>query len=258
VTRRSLYLALAALALFSFAVLPACGGSADDANDQDESEPKDRDNDDIRDIRDDCDKEKEDEGLWGSDPKDGCPGTVDDLVALAAEDVDAFWAAQFENESVLYEPPLNFEAYTKEIDTECGTAILNNAFFCPVDHSIYYDINFFQDQLDANGDFAPVLIIAHEWGHLVQSLLGILDDNELLTIQTELQADCLAGVWAADADTREMLDEGDFNEGIIALYQVGDPRDTPFFDPSAHGRAGDRINAFQDGFEAGLEACAIE
>lgn len=249
-------LALFSVCLFSLGAV-ACGGGDDD-DDEAAAEPRDRDDDGIRDTRDDCPREPEDEGLWGSDPNDGCPGTIEDLIELARADVDAFWEARFDFDGILYDPPIKFQAYSTEIQTDCGLALLNNAFYCSADHSIYYDIDFFQDQLDGNGDFAPVLIIAHEWGHLVQSLLGILGSEELLTIQTELQADCLAGVWAADADARGLLEEGDFDEGIIALFNVGDSRDTPFFDPSAHGRSGQRIDSFTDGFEAGLDACTLE
>jgi uncharacterized protein len=252
--RRPALLLLALLAFVSFTtVAAACSSGDDDAARA--NRDRDRDNDDIRDSRDKCEDAKEDDGQWGTDPEDGCPGTVDDLIELARADIDAFWAKQFESEDVIYDPPINFTGYTTEILTECGPAELNNAFYCPVDHSIYYDSNFLAEELESNGDFGPVLIIAHEWGHLVQSLLGILDDEDLLTIQTELQADCMAGVWAADADERGLLDEGDFDEGIITLFRVGDPRDTPFFDPAAHGRSGERITAFEDGFEAGLDAC---
>lgn len=254
--RRPALLLIALLSVLFFATFAAACGD-DDSGDAD-SKPSDRDRDGIRDSRDDCDREKEDEGVWGSDPKDGCPATIEDLIELARSDVDAFWAVQFEAEDILYDPPINFEAYTTEIETECGRALLNNAFYCGADHSIYYDLNFFGDQLAKNGDFAPVLVIAHEWGHLVQSLLGIFDGDELLTIQTELQADCLAGVWAADADERGLMEEGDFDEGIIALFNVGDPRGTDFFDPAAHGRPDERIRAFNDGFEVGLDACALE
>lgn len=257
ILRRALiFVALLSLLPLSIAVA-ACGGGDDDDDDA-TTTPRDRDDDGIRDTRDDCPREPEDKGLWGSDPKDGCPGTIDDLIVLARSDIDAFWQDQFEFEDILYDPPIKFEAYDSEIETDCGIASLNNAFYCSADHSIYYDINFLKGQLDENGDFAPVLIIAHEWGHLVQSLLGILGDDELLTIQTELQADCLAGVWAADADSRGLMEKGDFDEGIIALFNVGDTRGTPFFDPSAHGSSGQRIDSFKDGFEAGLDACALQ
>ncbi len=257
--RRAALLLVVFTTLFSFAIVAAaCGSSGDDDSDRDDdSKPSDKDRDGVRDTRDDCEDEDEDEGVWGSDPNDGCPGTIDDLIELARADIDFFWQGQFANDSTLYEPPLNFEGYTTEIETECGTATLNNAFYCGADHSIYYDRNFLAGELDSNGDFGPVLIIAHEWGHLVQGLLGILGNDELLTIQTELQADCLAGVWAADANRRELLEEGDFQEGINTLFRVGDPRGTDFFDPQAHGSPGDRIDAFDGGFQAGLDACTL-
>lgn len=256
--RRPVLLFLVVFSVLALLMLPACGGGGDDDDGDDDSKPTDSDRDDVRDSRDDCKREKEDGGVWGSDPNDGCPATIEDLIELARGDIDAFWASQFENENISYEPPLKFESYTTEVETECGPALLNNAFYCGADHSIHYDLNLFRDQLESNGDFAPVLILAHEWGHLVQGLLGILDDNELLTIQTELQADCLAGVWAADADARDMLDEGDFKEGISTLFDVGDSFDTPFFDPSAHGTPGQRIDAFTKGFQFGLDGCPLE
>jgi predicted metalloprotease len=246
---------LCLLALVSLTAFSACSGGDDD---DDTPAVRDRDDDGIRDSRDDCDREKEDGGVWESDPKDGCPATIDDLVELARADIDSFWEKEFDVEGEIYDGPIKFEGYTTEIETDCGPASLENAFYCSADHSIYYDSNFLAEQLETNGDFAPVLIVAHEWGHLVQSLVGILQDRDLYSIQVELQADCLAGVWAADADQRGLLDEGDFNEGIVALFRVGDARGTDFFDPDAHGRAGDRINAFQDGFEGGLEACALQ
>lgn len=257
-TRRPVVLLLALLALVSFmAMVAACGSDDADDDRDDDSLPSDRDEDGVRDARDDCPREQEDDGLWGSDPRDGCPGTIEDLVELAREDIDRFWQQIFEAEAVLYEPPLNFTGYTQEIETGCGLATLDNAFYCSADHSIYYDLNFLAHELETNGDFGPVLIIAHEWGHLVQGLLGILDSTELLTIHTELQADCLAGVWAADADRREMMEEGDFQEGINTLFRVGDPRGTDFFDPQAHGTPGQRIDAFNDGWELGLEGCTL-
>ena len=257
--RRHFLLVFALLALVpSVALGAACSGGGDDDDDDRTERNRDRDNDDIRDSRDDCRDEKEDGGQWGTDAEDGCPATIDDLIELARQDIDAFWATQFEGEGIQYEPPLTFEGYTSEIETACGVAELQNAFYCGADHSIYYDSNFLAAELEDNGDFGPVLIVAHEWGHLVQGLLGILDDNELLTIQTELQADCLAGVWAADADSRGLLEEGDFDEGISTLFRVGDPRGVPFYDPAAHGSAGQRIDAFNDGFELGLDGCTLD
>ena len=261
-TRRPALLLLSLLTVlaFSFALAACGGGGGDDDDRDDDSRPEDSDRDGVRDSRDDCRNEDEDDGVWGSDPKDGCPGTIDDLVELARADIDFFWQQTFQNEGegALYEPPLQFTAYTTEIETGCGLATLDNAFYCSADHSIYYDVSFLEHELETNGDFGPVLIIAHEWGHLVQSILGILDSTELLTIETELQADCLAGVWAADADERGLLEEGDFEEGMVALLRVGDPFGTDFFDPQAHGQPGQRIDSFNSGFNLGLEGCTLD
>ncbi len=252
--RRCALVLLSLLAVFVLLPLTAACGGDDDSG----SGTKDRDNDGIRDSRDDCDRDKEDGGVWDSDPKDGCPATVADLIELARSDIEAFWQSEFDSEGSIYDGPIQFKAYDREIETECGTAELDNAFYCSADHSIYFDINFLTTQLETNGDFAPVLIIAHEWGHLVQSLLGILHDDTLYSIQIELQADCLAGVWSRNADDRGLLEEGDFEEGIVALFRVRDPKGTDFFDPQAHGTAGERIDAFNDGFDSGIEACSLD
>lgn len=201
-----------------------------------------------------CPEEPEDEvPAWNNE--DGCPDTIDDLMTLAREDVEAFWVASFEAEELEYSSATGFVQYTTEISTPCGPALLNNAFYCPADHAIYYDLGLMQDLLKTKGDFGPAFVVAHEWGHLVQANLGILQDDSLFTIQIELQADCLAGVWTADADSRGVLDEGDFDEGLATLFSVGDARDTPWFDPGAHGTGGQRIDAYDAGYDLGIDAC---
>lgn len=130
---------------------------------------------------------------------------------------------------------------------------MENAFYCSLDRGIYYDSKFLQSYLDNTGDFAVVFILAHERGHLVQDLIGRLDRRP--TIDKELEADCLAGVWTADANSRDILDVGDINEGIIALLSVGDPLDTPAFDAQAHGTPGLRTDAFDRGVQQGLNGC---
>ncbi len=233
-------------------VLSACGGGDDDTS---TSRSRDRDRDGIPDRKDDCPQEKEDGGKWSANDADGCPDTIEDLIELGRSEVDAFWAELFATEGVEYEAPIRFEAYSTPIRTPCGEAELHNAFYCGRDHSIYYDISFFQEELDTNGDYSPIFIIAHEWGHLVQALLDILFDDTRYSIQNELQADCLAGVFTAHAEEVEILETGDFEEAVVALFRVGDSDDTPFFDPGAHGTPGQRIDAFNKGFLKGVGAC---
>jgi predicted metalloprotease len=185
---------------------------------------------------------------------DGCPDTMQTLLIFAAEHINAFWAESFRQSGIRYVPPLEFVAYNEPVETECGPAEPYNAFYCALSHSIYYHYDFLQEQLDTDGDFAPVTILAHEWGHLVQGNLGFLQTRSF-TIDIELQADCLAGAWAASAGEQGLLDPGDLDEGAVALFRAGDDQETPWFDPGAHGQPDQRVDAFATGLEGGAGAC---
>jgi uncharacterized protein len=217
--------------------------------------PGDADGDSVPDEADRCPGEIENINLVYD--TDGCPDKFEDLIDDAASLINDFWAQQFEDANVQYDPPTEFVAYTQPIRTVCGPAEPSNAFYCPGSHGIYYDINFLQEQLETDGDFAPVVILAHEWGHLVQANLGLLN-GEVFTIQTELQADCFAGAWSAYAGELDLLEEGDLDEGATALFKAGDDLDTPWFDPGAHGQPDQRVDAFLQGLENGVDACFDE
>jgi|GEM_PF-5305517 len=214
--------------------------------------PGDRDGDNIPDESDECPRVAE--NINKVFDTDGCADTIQTLMDVGAEFINDFWVREFEEANVEYTPPREIVPYTRPIQTACGRAVLQNAFYCGRSHGIYYDINFLQEQLDTDGDFAPVTILAHEWGHLVQGNLGILDAGGF-TIDIELQADCFAGAWAADAGEQDLLDEGDLDEGAIALFRAGDDIETPWFDPDAHGQPQQRVDAFQRGLEGGSDAC---
>ncbi|HKP52609.1 MAG TPA: neutral zinc metallopeptidase [Chloroflexia bacterium] len=188
---------------------------------------------------------------------DGCPDTMQTLLVFAAEDIDTYWAGFFDDEGIDYAPPDIFAAYWEDgqYDTECGPVEVNNAFYCGGDHGIYYDYNFLQSELDEVGDFAPVIILAHEWGHLIQGNLGILDDPHYLTFQTEQQADCFAGAWSWHVEDEGLLEEGDLDEAASSLFRAGDEEDFPWFEPGAHGSPQQRIQAFQLGYDEGPYAC---
>ena len=135
----------------------------------------------------------------------------------------------------------------------CGAAqSAMGPFYCPTDKKIYLDTEFFNElsqRFQAPGDFAKAYVIAHEVGHHVQDLMGTLDQAEKLQarasetegnaiqVKIELQADCYAGVWAANAKTPEgqpVMEQGDFEEGMRAAEAIGDDtlqRQTP-----GHGR----------------------
>lgn len=146
-------------------------------------------------------------------------------------------------------------------------------FYCPRDHKVYIDLSFFEDlknRFRAPGDFAQAYVIAHEIGHHVQNLLGIADkvdtlrsrvgenQGNRLSVLLELQADCLAGVWAYHADrSRRILEQGDIEEALNAASAIGDDRlqrrsrgyVTP--DSFTHGSSAQRVYWFRQGIEAG-------
>ena len=161
--------------------------------------------------------------------------------------------------------------------TGCGLGSAQTGpFYCPLDRRVYIDLSFFkvlEQQFGASGDFAQAYVIAHEFGHHVQTLLGISEQvnrasqrdpsiaNEL-SVRQELQADCLAGVWGSSANARGVLTAGDLEEGINAAEQIGDDRiqqkTQGRIDPESwtHGSADQRQRWLRTGFEAGnMQAC---
>lgn len=156
-------------------------------------------------------------------------------ILAGTEDV---WTEQFRKIGQEYEPP-KLVLYTGSVNSGCGTASASvGPFYCSADQSVYIDLSFFRDMkrtLGADGDFAYAYVIAHEVGHHVQYLLGILDDahqqmrsqNEKeanrTSVRLELQADFLAGVWAYH-DNRMFgsLEPGDLEEALDAARKIGD------------------------------------
>jgi len=131
--------------------------------------------------------------------------------------------------------------YSGSTRSGCGGAqSAMGPFYCPADKKIYLDLSFFKDmqtQYGGGGDFADAYVIAHEVGHHVQDLLGILDKTDAekhdvsrtranaISVRVELMADCLAGVWAANANRKwKLLDPGDIQRGIATAQAIGDDR----------------------------------
>jgi len=131
--------------------------------------------------------------------------------------------------------------FTGEVQSACGfTSAAVGPFYCPLDGKAYLDLSFFNElkqRFGAPGDFAQAYVIAHEIGHHVQNLLGIADqvdaarrrvsseDANALSVRMELQADCLAGVWAYHANRdANLLEPGDVEEGLRAAGAIGDDR----------------------------------
>jgi predicted metalloprotease len=156
-------------------------------------------------------------------------------------------------------------------------------FYCPGDEKVYLDLSFFQElsnRFEAPGDFAQAYVIAHEVGHHVQNLLGISSQVESIrnrsseteanraSVKLELQADCLAGVWANHtertqrAQAKAFLDPGDLEEALQAASQIGDDKlqmqSRGYVVPESftHGSAAQRMQWFKQGFQSGsFEAC---
>ncbi len=221
----------------------------------------DPDHDGISGDLDQCPNEAEDHnGIFDTN---GCPDTIRDLVNLAAQDIDQFWQQEFAEGNFSYITPNAIGAYSdsRPLETACGATIPDNAFYCPLDNSIYYDEGLLQKILQAKsyGDFAAVTVLAHEWGHLVQAELNITN-SDVFNIELELQADCFAGAYgrylAQQKSQLLSLDEGDLEEGAKVLYALGDNQ--PWFDPQAHGTPQQRMNAYLIGLNKGATGCLAQ
>lgn len=186
------------------------------------------------------------------------PTSLEQIFDIAAEDINTFWIQAFREYGYPYDEPRIVLHDRSQISSGCGVAPAQvGPFYCSADHSQYYPFRFMDQQWKQFGDFAVVTIIAHEWGHTIQSLLGVLNTGGY-TIDLELQADCFAGAYARYANTASLnirLDESDIREGAVALFNAGDPDGTPWWDSQAHGTGDQRVQAFVDGFEQGVSAC---
>ncbi len=179
--------------------------------------------------------------------------------------------------------PTNLHFYSEADQSGCGAAqSAMGPFYCPTDKNIYLDTQFFNElsqRFQAPGDFAMAYVIAHEVGHHVQDLMGTLDqahnlqargsENEgnAVQVKVELQADCYAGVWAANAKTssgQAVMEPGDFEEGMRAAEAIGDDtlqrqsQGTVIPESFTHGSSAQRMAALRRGFQSGdPKACAF-
>jgi predicted metalloprotease len=189
-------------------------------------------------------------------------------------DTEDAWNEIFRASGQQYEAP-RLVLFSGHVQSACGFAqSAIGPFYCPEDRKVYLDLSFFDDlntKLGANGDFASAYVIAHEVGHHVQTLLGITsrvaaqrsagDDGSGsagLSVRTELQADCFAGVWAKHTESQKrVLEAGDIDEALNAAAAVGDDRlqqrSRGYVVPESftHGSAAQRSRWFRKGFESG-------
>ena len=196
-----------------------------------------------------------------------------DFVSVVLGDTEDTWRALFKRSGQEYEEP-KLVLFSGAVQSACGMASAAvGPFYCPADRKVYIDLRFYgdlQDKFGAPGDFAQAYVIAHEVGHHVQNLLGIADkvqslrarasqaESNKLSVMMELQADCLAGVWAHHADrTRHILEAGDVEEALNAASSIGDDRlqrqarGTVTPDSFTHGSSAQRVQWFRRGLETG-------
>ena len=157
--------------------------------------------------------------------------------------------------------------FRNAIQSACGTATAAvGPFYCQLDRKVYIDLTFYDElrrRFGAPGDFAQAYVIAHELGHHVQNLRGLLGHDEVSSVPIELQADCLAGAWARSAAARGLLEVGDLDEALNAAAQIGDDtiqrktRGRVQPETFTHGSAAQRKAAFQRGYQGGAPACGI-
>ncbi|MFC0407530.1 KPN_02809 family neutral zinc metallopeptidase [Roseomonas elaeocarpi] len=201
------------------------------------------------------------------------------FVAQVLGETERVWTEQFQAMGKTYTDP-KLVLFSDATRSGCGTAQAQTGpFYCPNDQKVYIDLDFMrqlQQRLGANGDFAAAYIIAHEVGHHVQDELGILararqvqerygngEGANQVQVRIELQADCLAGVWANHADAeRHILEQGDLDEALNAAAAVGDDhiqqqtRGTVQPETFTHGSSAQRSRWFRRGFQNGtIQGC---
>ncbi|MGH1418313.1 MAG: KPN_02809 family neutral zinc metallopeptidase [Hyphomicrobiaceae bacterium] len=210
----------------------------------------------------------------GTDAKDA--GAV--FVSRVLADTEDVWNRVFATFNKDYREP-RLTLFTGSVPTACGQGVsAAGPFYCPADEKIYIDLAFFdelQRRFKAPGDFAQAYVIAHEVGHHIQKQLGIADKVQsmkrrmskkqanALQVRMELQADCLAGVWAnINNQLKNRLEPGDIDEGLNAASQIGDDmiqrRTQGYVVPDAftHGSAAQRTRWFKKGYQAGkMQVC---
>ena len=214
-------------------------------------------------------------------PQSQQPGREDEMrqfVARVLGSTERTWSEIFQAAGQTYQKP-TLVLFSDAVESTCGFAqAAAGPFYCAADQKVYIDLSFYRDlrqRFQAPGDFAQAYVIAHEIGHHVQNLLGIMKkvqalqsrsgepEANALSVRLELQADCLAGIWANYAHReRNILEEGDIEEGLNAAAQIGDDRMQKrargYVVPEGftHGSAQQRVQWFRRGIQSGdLKQC---
>jgi predicted metalloprotease len=208
-----------------------------------------------------------------ADNAEACSSELEQILCGATNDVSEYWIEQL---------PISFGTdyvdtqtvfFSGATNTGCGQASSQvGPFYCPLDNLVYFDLDFLtqlQERFGATGDLAAQYIVAHEFGHHVQNVLGInaqmreaqeRDPQRAnqYSVALELQADCFAGAWASDVSARGLFDQpNEVEEALNAASAVGDDaiqeQTSGRVDPESwtHGSSAQRVEWFQRGFQTG-------
>ncbi len=197
-----------------------------------------------------------------------------DFVGVVVKETENFWGEVFQQNNQTYPAP-SVVLFSDATQSGCGTAqSASGPFYCPNDQKVYIDLSFYdqlRDQFGAAGDFAQAYVIAHEVGHHVQNLTGVLPDfnrrraqmgqeeQNAWSVRVELQADCYAGLWANYVGQANLLEQGDIDEAMNAANSIGDDRLTGGRVPNTaftHGTSQQRMLWFKRGYSTGnVEQC---
>jgi len=202
----------------------------------------------------------------------GAPAAEDEetkFVRVILADTEDTWTRVFQEHGRQYRLP-KLVLFDGEVDSACGmTSAAVGPFYCPEDAKVYLDLSFFRElsqRFGAPGDFARAYVIAHEVGHHVQNLLGLMPEGRghEASIAVELQADCFAGVWGNRGARRGLLEPGDAEEGLRAAAAIGDDTlqrmSTGHVQPESwtHGSSAQRTEALRRGLQSGdPEVCRM-
>ncbi|WP_288430973.1 neutral zinc metallopeptidase [uncultured Agrobacterium sp.] len=199
------------------------------------------------------------------------------FVRTVLAETEDTWGKIFQASGETYEKP-TLVLFAGQTRSGCGAASsASGPFYCPVDRKVYLDTEFFRElsqRFGASGDFAQAYVIAHEVGHHVQNLTGVLPEfnrqrqsmnqteANAMSVKVELQADCYAGIWGKSTQQKGILEAGDLEEALNAAHQIGDDtlqKKTQGYvvpDSFNHGTSAQRVEWFRRGFESGrVEDC---
>ena len=202
-------------------------------------------------------------------PQNASQDELAQFVGVMVKDTEDYWGAYFAKQGQTYTAP-KVVLFSGQTGSGCGTADASSGpFYCPDDRKVYIDLRFYdqlRQQFGAPGDFAQAYVIAHEVGHHVQNLIGVLpefnqkrqtmtqDQANAYSVRVELQADCFAGTWAKGEFEKGFLESGDVAEAINAANQIGDDtltHNTISPRQFTHGTSAQRMKWFKKGYTTG-------